>query len=53
MSWATHHIEQLKNGETVQFRPRRNSMKGKINSGQLVTIETARGRFYLQKFLMK
>lgn len=26
-------------GETVQFRPRGNSMKGKIESGQLVTVE--------------
>lgn len=39
MSWATHYIEKLKNGETVQFRPRGNSMKEKIDSGQLVTVE--------------
>ena len=39
MSWATHYIEKLRNGETVQFRPRGNSMKGKIESGQLVTVE--------------
>ena len=39
MSWATHYIEKLKNGETVQFRPRGHSMKGKITSGQLVTVE--------------
>ncbi|MES2109153.1 MAG: S24 family peptidase [Bacteroidota bacterium] len=39
MSWATHYIEKLKNGETVQFRPRGNSMKGKIDSGRLVTVE--------------
>lgn len=38
MGWATHYIEKLKNGETVQFRPRGNSMKGKIESGQLVTV---------------
>ncbi len=38
MGWATHHIEKLKNNETVQLRPRGNSMKGKINSGQLVTV---------------
>lgn len=44
MSWATHYIEQLKNGITVQFRPRGNSMKGKIDSGQLVTVETVQGR---------
>jgi hypothetical protein len=38
MSWANHYIEQLKMGETVQFRPREHSMKGKIASGQLVTV---------------
>jgi len=44
MSWATHYIEKLKNGETVQFRPRGNSMKGKIDSGQLVTVEPVGNR---------
>lgn len=39
MSWATGYIEKLLEGETVQFRPRGNSMKGKIESGELVTIE--------------
>lgn len=39
MGWAARHIEQLKAGETVQFRPRGNSMTGKIDSGQLVTVE--------------
>lgn len=39
MSWATHYIELLKKGETVQFRPRGNSMRGKIESGQLVTVQ--------------
>jgi hypothetical protein len=39
MSWATHYIEQLKAGQTVQFRPRGNSKKGKIASGQLVIVE--------------
>ena len=38
MGWATGHIENLKNGETVQFRPRGNSMVGKIDSGQLCTV---------------
>ena len=39
MGWATGYIEQLKNGETVSFRPRGHSMKGKISSGQLCTVE--------------
>lgn len=39
MGWATHYIAKLKNGETVSFRPRGNSMKGRIESGQLCTVE--------------
>lgn len=39
MSWATSYIADLKAGKTVQFRPRGNSMVGKINSGQLCTVE--------------
>ena len=39
MGWATRHIEALGDGETVQFRPRGGSMKGKIESGQLCTVE--------------
>ncbi len=39
MSWATAYIAKLKDGETVQFRPRGHSMKGKIESGQLCTVE--------------
>lgn len=38
MGWATHYIVKLKNGETVFFRPRGNSMQGKIESGQLCTV---------------
>lgn len=41
MGWATGYIEKLKNGETVQFRPRGNSMSGKIESGQLCIVEPA------------
>ena len=44
MSWATHHIEKLQQGEIVQFRPRGHSMKGKIASGQLVTVEPCDSR---------
>lgn len=39
MGWATHHIESLQKGETVSFRPRGHSMKGRIESGQLCTVE--------------
>ncbi len=38
MGWATPYIEKLRHGETVQFRPRGNSMSGKIESGQLCTV---------------
>lgn len=38
MGWAAPWIEQLQRGDTVQFRPRGNSMQGKINSGQLCTV---------------
>ncbi|MGE3805227.1 MAG: hypothetical protein AB7K24_11195 [Gemmataceae bacterium] len=39
MGWATEYIARLQAGETVQFRPRGNSMQGKIASGQLCTVE--------------
>lgn len=38
MGWASSYIEWLKAGETVSFRPRGNSMSGKIESGQLCTV---------------
>lgn len=39
MGWAASYIERLKSGETIQFRPRGHSMTGRINDGQLVTVE--------------
>jgi hypothetical protein len=38
VGWASGHISRLQRGETVQFRPRGQSMKGKIESGQLCTV---------------
>src|SRR5438445_2137227 len=38
MGWASQHIARLQSGETVQMRPRGNSMQGKIESGQLCTV---------------
>jgi len=38
MGWASGHLERLQKGETVSFRPRGNSMKGKIETGQLCTV---------------
>lgn len=39
MGWASEHIERLKRGETVSFRPRGGSMAGRIESGQSCTVE--------------
>ncbi len=39
MKWAASAIEQLKRGEPAQLRPRGHSMSGRIENGQLVTIE--------------
>jgi hypothetical protein len=39
MGWASAYIEKLNSGEPVSFRPRGNSMGGKIESGQLCTVE--------------
>lgn len=39
MGWATHYMQRLRDGETVSFRPRGNSMVPKIKSGQLCTVE--------------
>ena len=38
MGWATGHIEQLAQCEAVSFRPRGQSMRGKIRSGQLCHV---------------
>jgi hypothetical protein len=45
MAWATQYIAKLQRGETVQFRPRGNSMAGKIESGQLCTVVPCPGAF--------
>ena len=37
MGWARMYIDRLKRGETVSFRPRGNSMRPRLESGQLVT----------------
>ena len=39
MSWALFAKEALRRGETVQVRPRGHSMRGKVNDGDLVTLE--------------
>jgi hypothetical protein len=39
MGWAAHYIAALKEGKTVQFRPRGGSMAGRVESGQQVTVE--------------
>jgi hypothetical protein len=49
MGWATPYIAKLKNGKTVSFRPRGHSMKGKIESEQLCTVEPIKEFESLQK----
>lgn len=39
MSWADPYIERLRCGQRVQFRPRGHSMRGRIESGQRVTVD--------------
>lgn len=39
MGWASRYIARLQAGETVSFRPRGPSMAGRIESGQLVTVQ--------------
>ena len=44
--WATHYIKLLEDGHVVQFRPRGNSMTGKVESGQLCTVEPIKGAIH-------
>ena len=39
MPWADRHIADLKEGHPISCRPHGNSMKGRIESGQLVHLE--------------
>jgi hypothetical protein len=39
MSWASVYIEKLNKGETVEFRPKGDSMAGLISNGQLCTVK--------------
>jgi hypothetical protein len=39
MKWATKYITRLQAGETIQIRPVGKSMTGRIEKGQLVTVE--------------
>ena len=46
MGWANNYIVKLKNGEGVTFRPKGNSMQGKIESGDLCTVSPNIEEFY-------
>ncbi len=37
--WASGYIKKLQEGQQVEFRPRGNSMKPLIESGDLVVVE--------------
>jgi|SRR5215207_488011 len=39
MGWAKFAIEKLQQGESAKVRPRGHSMTGKVNDGDLVTLE--------------
>ena len=39
MGWAKFAITKLQQGENAQVRPRGHSMTGKVNDGDLVTLE--------------
>src|SRR3954447_18764143 len=39
MGWADFAKEALRRRETVQVKPRGHSMKGKVNDGDIVTLE--------------
>jgi hypothetical protein len=39
LSWADFAKETLRRGETVKIRPRGHSMKGKVNDGDVVTVQ--------------
>jgi hypothetical protein len=41
MSWAKFAIEALRRGETIKIKPRGNSMRGKVNDGDIVTLVPA------------
>jgi hypothetical protein len=43
MSWVKDALAGLAEGRTVQVRPQGGSMRGRIESGQLVTIAPASG----------
>lgn len=38
MSWASTYIDALARGETVSFRPRGHSMRGRVDDGERVTV---------------
>lgn len=42
MGWADRHIQALKAGRITQCRPHGGSMRGRIESGQLVTLDPSR-----------
>ena len=41
MDWSTHAREALAQGERVEIHPRGHSMKGKVDDGDVVTLEPA------------
>ena len=48
MGWADRQIEKLKDGESVTFRPKGNSMSGIVESGQICKVEPT-GQHLIEK----
>jgi hypothetical protein len=44
MGWANFAIAALQKGETVKIRPHGHSMRGKVNSGDLITLEPVQSK---------
>ena len=45
VGWASQYIAGLQAGETVEFRPRGDSMSGKVDVSQLCTAEPVAAEF--------
>ncbi len=52
MGWASKHIERLKKGETVEFRPHGQSMKGLISSGDLCRVTPIDGPLQIDDIVL-
>lgn len=52
MNWAARAIEALQRGETTQITPHGNSMKGKVNDGDTVTLSPISGELKIDDIVL-